>query len=154
MSFAGVMGREAGDWHWSSCRLSSSVTGRSWRPRLGFRSAEEEPLIQPAPPDDYQRWLTEQRTDFQAARDQAQAAGQDTVELDDLITELDAELRRTGIRGHLGTGKAKPKARRKRSTRPAKTPPTCPGGISTLIRSAGLTPPRRGRPTGRRCSSL
>jgi hypothetical protein len=87
---------------------------------------EQEPDIQPAPPDDHQRWLTEQRTDLQAARDQAQAAGQGTAELDDLITELDGELRRTGIRGHFGTGKAKSKARRKRSTRRRQDAPDLP----------------------------
>jgi replication initiator protein RepSA len=87
---------------------------------------EQEPIIQPAAPDDYQRSLIEQRADFQAARDQAQTAGQDTAELDDLITALDTELRRTGIRGHTGTGQAKPKPRRKRSTRHRQDAPDLP----------------------------
>src|SRR5215470_6925514 len=40
---------------------------------------ETEPIPPPAPADDYQRWLTEQRADAQAARDQAHAYGDDTA---------------------------------------------------------------------------
>src|SRR5215467_9418473 len=85
---------------------------------------ENEPIPPPAPPDDYQRWLTEQRADLQTARDQADAHGEDTAELDNLIGELDRELRRLGVRGNLGTGT--PKARRRRSTRRRQDAPDLP----------------------------
>jgi replication initiator protein RepSA len=88
---------------------------------------ENEPIPQPVPPDDYQRWLTEQRADLQASRDQARACDADTAELDDLIGELDHELRRTGIRGSLSTGTSgTPKARRRRSTRRRQDAPDLP----------------------------
>ncbi|HEV8274786.1 MAG TPA: replication initiator [Streptosporangiaceae bacterium] len=86
---------------------------------------EHEPVIQPGPPDDYQRWLAATRADLAAGRDQAQAHGEDIAEFDDLIAELDGELRRLGIRGSLSTG-GKPKARRKRSTRRRQDTPDLP----------------------------
>jgi len=85
---------------------------------------ENEPIPPPAPPDDYLRWLTEQRADAQAARDQAEARGDYAADLDALIGELDRELRRLGIRGNLGTGT--PKARRRRSTRRRQDAPDLP----------------------------
>ena len=87
---------------------------------------ENEPIPAPAPPDDYQRWLAEQRADLQTARDQADVHGDDTAELDDLIGELDHELRRLGIRGTLGTGTTGTKARRRRSTRRRQDAPDLP----------------------------
>ena len=68
------------------------------------------------------------RAETQHERDQADAAGQDTGELDELTAELDEEITRSGVRGNVlpadqpgGTGP--PGA--------ARTPPTCPGGRST-----------------------
>jgi hypothetical protein len=88
---------------------------------------EEEPVIQPGPPDDYQRWLAATRADLAAGRDQAHADGEDTTELDDLIAELDGELRCLGIRGNLSTSTSgKPKTRRKRSTRRRQDTPDLP----------------------------
>jgi hypothetical protein len=87
---------------------------------------ETEPIPPPAPPDDYQRWLTEQRADLQTARDQACARGDDTADLDDLIGELDRELRRLGVRGTLGTGTSATKARRRRTTRRRQDTPDLP----------------------------
>jgi hypothetical protein len=88
---------------------------------------ENEPIPPPVPPDDYQRWLIEQRADLQVARDQADMHGGDTVDLDDLISELDRELRRLGVRGSLGTGTTgMPKPRRKRSTRRRQDTPDLP----------------------------
>src|SRR5215470_2388448 len=46
---------------------------------------QSEPIPPPALPDDYQRWLIEQRADLQTARDQADAHSGDTADLDDLI---------------------------------------------------------------------
>ncbi len=88
---------------------------------------EEEPVIQPGPPDDYQRWLAATRVELQAGHNQAEAHGEDTADLDDLIAELDSELRRLGIRGSLGASAGgKPRARRKRSTRRRQDAPDLP----------------------------
>jgi hypothetical protein len=88
---------------------------------------EEEPAIQPGPPDDYQRWLAATRADLAAGRDQAHAHGVDTAEFDDLIAELDGGLRRLGIRGSLGASTSgKPTTRRKRSTRRRQDAPDLP----------------------------
>ncbi len=67
---------------------------------------EDEPVVQPAPPDDWQSWLLEQRADAQQFRDHAHADGQDITEFDALIGELDSELASTGIRGNPDPGKA------------------------------------------------
>src|SRR5215471_6543818 len=87
---------------------------------------ETEPIPSPVPPDDYLRWLAEQRADLQVARDQADARGDDTAELDDLIGELDRELRHLGVRGTLGTETTGTKARRRRSTRRRQDAPDLP----------------------------
>src|ERR1022692_1069695 len=81
---------------------------------------EDEPVVQPAPPDDWQAWLLEQRADAQQLRDHAQ----DTAELDALIGELDDELASTGIRGNPDPGKQA--ARRHRSTRRRQDAPDLP----------------------------
>src|SRR5215472_1150236 len=52
---------------------------------------EDEPAVDPDPATDDQKWWIEKRAEAQQLRDQA-AAGQDTAELDELITELDGEL--------------------------------------------------------------
>src|ERR1022692_1409343 len=85
---------------------------------------EDEPIVQPAPPDDWQAWLLEQRADAQQLRDHAAADGQDITELDALIGELDAELTQTGIRGNPDPGKTG--ARRHRSTRRRQDAPDLP----------------------------
>jgi len=86
---------------------------------------EDEPITQPDPPDDYQRWLAATLADLHTARDQAAEHGADTTELDDSIAAVTGELRRLGIRGSLGrTGT--PPARRSRSTRRRQDAPDLP----------------------------
>src|SRR5260370_38190867 len=67
----------------------------------------------PSPPDEVQAMWVEYRAEAQADRDRA-AAGEDTAELDELIVELDQEIRRSGLRGQADPGRPKP--RRHRST--------------------------------------
>src|SRR5215469_15505242 len=61
---------------------------------------EAEPIASPGPPDDYQKMLAAKLADLCAEHDRAQAAGADTVELDDLIEVIEEELGNTGVRGH------------------------------------------------------
>src|SRR6201982_2191693 len=60
---------------------------------------ESEPVTDPAPAREDQRWWIEQRAEAQQLRDQAEQAGQDTAELDELLTELDGEITNAGMRG-------------------------------------------------------
>jgi hypothetical protein len=85
---------------------------------------EAEPVLEPGPPDDWQAWLLEQRADAQQLRDHATAGGRDTADLDEVITELDDELARTGIRGNPDPGKHH--SRRHRSTRRRQDAPDLP----------------------------
>jgi len=83
---------------------------------------EDEPLVDPHPPDDYQKWLIEKRADLQAERDQADAAGQDTTRINNLIEAVEDELAATGVRGNpdpgsKATGKPSPGGEKKRSLR-------------------------------------
>jgi hypothetical protein len=84
---------------------------------------EHEPDIGPDPATDDQNWWMEKRAEAQQLRDQAEAAGQDTTDLDELITELDGELARAGIRGKAAPAKT---ARRHRSTRRRQDAPDLP----------------------------
>ena len=74
----------------------------------------DEPDIQADPATNHQRWLVEKRAEAQVLRDQAADTGQDTSDLDELLTELDEEINRAGIRGKAAPAKS---ARRHRSTR-------------------------------------
>jgi hypothetical protein len=85
---------------------------------------ETEPIPDPVPPDDHQRSLVEQRADVQALRDEAEANGEETAELDELIRELNGELHRSGARGHPNPGGTRP--RRHRSTRRRQDAPDLP----------------------------
>jgi hypothetical protein len=81
---------------------------------------EDEPDLTPGAPDETQEYWLTVRADAQAFRDRAWLCGEDTAELDELITKLDAEITRAGVRGAVtaktgSTGKAR--ARRCRSTR-------------------------------------
>ena len=67
-------------------------------------------------------WV-EMRAEAQAERDQAQAAGQDTAELDALNGELDEEITRSGVRGKVMPATT---ARRHRSTRRRQDSPDLP----------------------------
>jgi hypothetical protein len=84
---------------------------------------ETEPVITPDDPDDVQlNWVTH-RAETQQQRDQADAAGQDTAELDELNGELDEEITRSGVRGNV---LPKRQTRRHRSTRRRQDTPDLP----------------------------
>jgi hypothetical protein len=85
---------------------------------------ETEPIADSPPPDEVQAMWVEHRAQAQADRDRAAQAGQDTSELDELITELDAEVRRSGLRGKADP--ERPRARRRRSTRRRQDAPDLP----------------------------
>ena len=84
---------------------------------------DTEPVITPDEPDDVQlTWITH-RAETQHKRDQADAAGQDTAELDELNAELDEEITRSGVRGNV---LPKRQQRRHRSTRRRQDTPDLP----------------------------
>src|SRR5438046_3725927 len=60
---------------------------------------EDEPDIAPDPATEDQRWWIEKRAEAQQLRDQAASAGQNTTDLDELLTELDEEITSAGMRG-------------------------------------------------------
>ncbi|MFI7641582.1 replication initiator [Nonomuraea sp. NPDC049400] len=84
---------------------------------------EAEPIITPDEPTDEQRWLIEFRADMQAQRDHAEQAGQDTTDLDAIITGLDAEINAAGMRGNVLAGGV---PKRNRSTRRRQDAPDLP----------------------------
>ena len=75
---------------------------------------EDEPDLTPGPATGDQRWWVVLRAEAQQQRDAAAAAGQDTTDFDLLITELDEEIAKAGIRGKVNPGRPD---RRHRSTR-------------------------------------
>ena len=90
---------------------------------------EHEPDLTPAPPDETQEYWLTLRAHAQVRRDTAIANGQDTAELDELITELDDELAACGVRGNItsrtntgdaddGTGKRRARSTRRRQDAP------------------------------------
>ncbi|GAA2878473.1 replication initiator [Nonomuraea rubra] len=84
---------------------------------------DAEPAITPDEPNEEQRWLVEFRADYQAQRDAAEKAGDDTTELDAIISGLDEEINAAGMRGNvLGRTAAK----RSRSTRRRQDAPDLP----------------------------
>jgi hypothetical protein len=87
------------------------------------RHLEDEPDITPDPATEDQRWWIEKRAEAQQLRDSADAAGQDTADLDELLRELDEEITNAGIRGKVAP--AKP-PRRHRSTRRRQDAPDLP----------------------------
>ena len=84
---------------------------------------EDEPDVTPEPATEDQKWWLTLRAEAQKHRDQAEQAGQDTTDFDELIIELDAEIIAAGIRGKAAP--AKP-ARRHRSTRRRQDAPDLP----------------------------
>jgi hypothetical protein len=68
-------------------------------------------------------WV-EHRAQAQADREHAEAAGEDTAELDEMIADLDHEIRRSGLRGNADPGRTRP--RRQRSTRRRQDAPDLP----------------------------
>src|ERR1039457_3383838 len=84
---------------------------------------DTEPTVTSDAPSDTQRWWVEMRAEAQQHRDQANTAGQDTADLDELAADLDEEITRAGIRGKVLP--ARP-ARRHRSTRRRQDAPDLP----------------------------
>jgi hypothetical protein len=85
---------------------------------------DTEPIPPAPPPDDVQAMWVEHRAQAQADRDRAAQAGQDTAELDELIADLDTEIRRSGLRGNADP--SRPRPRRQRSTRRRQDAPDLP----------------------------
>ena len=90
---------------------------------------EDEPDPQQAETDEPQEYWLTLRAEAQVRRDQAEARGDDTTDLDELIGEVDDELARAGIRGTItrntGSG-ASSGTRRSRSTRRRQDAPKLP----------------------------
>ena len=105
---------------------------------------ENEPIPPPAPPDDWQTWLLEQRAELQQLRDRVHAAGDQTGGLDELIGEVDAELARSGIRGKPDPG-ARTASHGTGRPGAARTPRPCPAARSARVPPARSTPPPDGR---------
>ena len=85
---------------------------------------DTEPIPPAPPPDEVQAMWVEHRAQAQADRDRAAQAEHDTGELDELITDLDVEIRRSGLRGNADPGRSRP--RRQRSTRRRQDTPDLP----------------------------
>src|SRR6266511_2107596 len=62
---------------------------------------DHEPVIEPDDPDDEQLVWIEHRAKAQQRRDQADAAGRDTSDLDELTSDLDEQITRSGMRGNV-----------------------------------------------------
>jgi hypothetical protein len=92
---------------------------------------EDEPDPGPPAPDDRQEYWLTLRAEAQARRDRAQAQGENTDELDELIGELDTEITKAGIRGSVTPHRSSPSegktmTRRSRSTRRRQDAPDLP----------------------------
>jgi hypothetical protein len=83
---------------------------------------DQEPVIEPDPPTDDQKWWIEKRADAQVMHD-GDSPGWDAAELDELITELDDKITDAGMRGNVLP--ARPQ-RRHRSTRRRHDAPPLP----------------------------
>ncbi|MEV5709929.1 replication initiator [Actinoallomurus sp. NPDC052274] len=84
---------------------------------------ESEPVIERADPDDEQRFWMKKRAEVQGWADRAEAAGEDASEWRELLTEINAELTRTGVVGRLPVDKPE---RPKRSTKRRQDVPDLP----------------------------
>ena len=88
---------------------------------------EDEPALDPGPPDGGQKLLIERLADLRARLDRAEAAGRDTRELDELLEATEAALAATGLRGRADPdGNSGGQARRHRSTRRRQDVPDMP----------------------------
>ncbi|GHH65144.1 hypothetical protein GCM10017673_08680 [Streptosporangium violaceochromogenes] len=85
---------------------------------------EAEPVAEPHPSTDDQRWLITFRADVQARRDQAERDGDDVADWDEAIAGIDAEINAAGMRGTVTGGRTVP--RRSRSTRRRQDAPDLP----------------------------
>ncbi|MGO8888504.1 MAG: replication initiator [Streptosporangiaceae bacterium] len=84
---------------------------------------EDEPAITPGPATGDQQWWVVLRAEAQKQRDTAAAAGADTTDFDELLTELDEEISKAGIRGKVNPDRPE---RRHRSTRRRQDAPDLP----------------------------
>ena len=84
---------------------------------------EDEPDLTPDPATEDQNYWVTLRSEAQQSRDQADAAGQDTLDFDELIRELDEEITKSGVRGNVAPDRP---ARRHRSTRRRQDAPDLP----------------------------
>jgi hypothetical protein len=84
---------------------------------------DQEPVVDPDPPDDEQRFWIEQRADAQAEYDRAEADGHDTAGLEAFTADLDEQITNARMRGKVLP--ARP-ARRHRSTRRRADTPDLP----------------------------
>ena len=113
---------------------------------------EDEPDLTPDPATDDQQWWVTMRAEAQQTRDQAETAGQDTADFDELICELDEEITKSGVRGNVAPGQP---ARRHRSTRRRQDAPDLPSPEGQPRAPwARPTPRRTARRSAPRCSSL
>jgi hypothetical protein len=84
---------------------------------------ESEPVLDPDPATPEQRDLATVRADLERARAEAEAAGEDTTDADQVIEQVDEALRESGTRGRILTHT---RARRVRSTRGRQDAPDLP----------------------------
>jgi len=109
---------------------------------------EDEPISPPGEPDEMQRYWIEKRAEAQEIRDQAEHAGHDTSELDELLAELDGELAATGLRGKPDSGNRGQdgnRSRRARSTRRRQDAPDLPKRKISARTHGGQNPHVAGR---------
>ncbi|MBG0826984.1 replication initiation protein [Planomonospora sp. ID67723] len=85
---------------------------------------DHEPIAEPNPSTEDQRWLIEFRADTQVKRDEAERNGEDVADWDEAIAEIDAEINTAGMRGNVVGGRTVPK--RSRSTRRRQDAPDLP----------------------------
>jgi hypothetical protein len=69
---------------------------------------ETEPVIDPDPATEDQKWWVEKRAEAQAMHDQAEKDGEDTEDFDGLNAELDQEIKGAGMRGNVLPARAGP----------------------------------------------
>src|ERR1700761_2420880 len=60
---------------------------------------DAKPVMDPEAATEDQKWWIEKRAEAQEMRDHAADAGQATADLDELLTELDDQITKAGIRG-------------------------------------------------------
>jgi hypothetical protein len=66
---------------------------------------DTEPIPAAPAPDEVQAMWVEHRAQAQADRDHAAAVREDTADLDELIADLDTEIKRCGLRGKADPGR-------------------------------------------------
>ncbi|MEV4247271.1 replication initiator, partial [Streptosporangium canum] len=85
---------------------------------------DHEPVAEPHPSTEDQKWLIEFRADVQAKRDEAERDGEEVADWDEAIAGIDAEINAAGMRGTVLGGRTTPK--RSRSTRRRQDAPDLP----------------------------